>query len=133
MKKRTVGTLLGFLAMFGVGALYYGMLTADAAAAMIAENSACMGEPHMGWIVFGNIMGAYMLVYAFDKMNVNDAKAGAYQGAMIMAIIGAFSIAFLIAQFSIFDLNYALVEWVVTIVHGAVGGAAVGAFNSRLN
>ena len=36
MKKRLLGTLFGFLALFGFGAIYYGILTADEAAAMMA-------------------------------------------------------------------------------------------------
>ena len=91
MKKRLIGTLLGFLALFGFGAIYYGILTADSAAAMAAANASCMLEaPNMAYILFGNVMMAYLLVYAFDKMGVNDAKSGAYQGAMIFAIVWAF-------------------------------------------
>lgn len=132
MKKRLIGTLLGFLALFGFGAIYYGILTADSAAAMAAEYGSCMLEaPNMAYIVFGNVMMAFLLVHAFDKMNINDAKSGAYQGAMIFAIVWAFVQAFMLAQFKMFDIQFALTEWVVGIVHGIVGGAAIGAYNSK--
>jgi len=132
MKKRLIGTLLGFLALFGFGAIYYGILTADTAAAMAAEYSGCMLEaPNMPIIIFGNVMMAYLLVYAFDKMGVNDAKSGAYQGAMIFAIVWAFVQAFMLAQFRMFDIQFALTEWVVGIVHGVLGGAAIGAYNAK--
>ncbi|MDA0912920.1 MAG: hypothetical protein ACO3MV_09120 [Flavobacteriales bacterium] len=132
MKKRLLGTLLGFLALFGVGAIYYGILTADAAAEMMKANSTCLKAPDMGLIVLGNILLAYLLVYAFDKMNVNDAKSGAYQGAMLFAIIFGFTQAFMMAQFSIFDMTFALTEWGIGILHGIVGGAAIGAYNSKI-
>ena len=133
MKKRLIGTLLGFLAMFGFGAIYYGILTADAGAEMAATFSSCMrAEPNMAFIILGNIMGAYLLVYTFDKMGVNDAKAGAYQGAMIMAIVFAMSNLFMGAQFTIWDTQGLLVEWIVGIVHGVLGGAAIGAYNSKI-
>ena len=132
MKKRLIGTLLGFLALFGFGAIYYGILTADSAAAMAAANASCMLEaPNMAYIVFGDVMMAYLLVYAFDKMGVNDAKSGAYQGAMIFAIVWAFVQAFMLAQFKMFDIQFALTEWVVGIVHGVLGGAAIGAYNAK--
>ncbi|MDB0025214.1 hypothetical protein N9D95_01575 [Flavobacteriales bacterium] len=132
MKKRLIGTLLGFFALFGFGAIYYGILTADTAAAMAAEYSGSMLEaPNMAYILFGNVMMAYLLVYAFDKMGVNDAKAGAYQGAMIFAIVWAFVQAFMLAQFKMFDIQFALTEWVVGIVHGILGGAAIGAYNAK--
>ena len=76
-------------------------------------------------------MMAYLLVYAFDKMGVNDAKSGAYQGAMIFAIVWAFVQAFMLAQFRMFDIQFALTEWVVGIVHGVLGGAAIGAYNAK--
>ena len=134
MKKRTIGTLLGFLAMFGFGAIYYGLLTAGVEAEMAAKFASCMNaEPNMVFIILGNIMGAYLLVYTFDKMGVNDAKAGAYQGAMIMAIVFAMSNLFLGAQFTIWDTQGLLVEWIVGIVHGVLGGAAIGAYNSKIS
>ena len=132
MKKRMIGTLLGFLAMFGFGAIYYGILTADAQAAMAAEFSSCMSaEPNMLYIVLGNILGAFLLVYSFDKMGINDAKSGAYQGAIIMALVFAMSNLFMGAQFTIWDTQGLLIEWGVGIVHGLLGGAVIGAYNSK--
>ena len=46
----------------------------------MAEYDSCLHEPNMGLIVLGNILAAYLLVYSFDKMGVNDPKSGAYQG-----------------------------------------------------
>jgi len=132
MKKRTIGTLLGFLAMFGFGAIYYGLLTAEAGAEMAANFASCMNaEPNMPYIILANVMGAYLLVYTFDKMGVNEAKAGAYQGAMIMAIVFAMSNLFMGAQFTIWDTQGLLIEWGVGIVNGLLGGAAIGAYNSK--
>ncbi len=134
MKKRIIGTLLGFLAMFGFGAIYYGILTADVQAAMAAEFSSCMSaEPNMLYIVLGNVLGAFLLVYSFDKMGINDAKSGAYQGAIIMALIFAMSNLFMGAQFTIWDTQGLLTEWIVGIVHGLLAGAAIGAYNSKLS
>ena len=131
MKKRILGTLFGFLALFGFGAIYYGLLTADSAAALMAEYDSCHHEPDIGLIVLGNILAAYLLVYSFDKMGVNDPKNGAYQGAMIMAIVFGLFQAFALAQYSFYDASFAMVEWVVGIVHGILGGAAIGAYNSK--
>lgn len=120
--------------MFGFGAIYYGLLTAEAGAEMAANFASCMNaEPNMAFVILGNIMGAYLLVYTFDKMGVNDAKAGAYQGAMIMAIVFAMSNLFMGAQFTIWDTQGLLVEWIVGIVHGVLGGAAIGAYNSKIS
>ena len=98
MKKRILGTLFGFLALFGFGAIYYGILTADAAAEMMAQYEGCLHAPKMSLIVLGNILASYLLVYVFDEMGVNDAKSGAYQGAMIMAIVFGIFQAFATAQ-----------------------------------
>ena len=134
MKKRIIGTLLGFLAMFGFGAIYYGILTADVQAAMAAEFSSCMSaEPNMLYIVLGNVLGAFLLVYSFDKMGINDAKSGAYQGAIIMALVFAMSNLFMGAQVTIWDTQGLLTEWIVGIVHGLLAGTAIGAYNSKLS
>ena len=46
-----IGTLLGFLAMFGFGAIYYGLLTAEAGAEMAANFASCMNaEPNMAFV-----------------------------------------------------------------------------------
>ena len=97
----------------------------------MAEYDSCLHEPNMGLIVLGNILAAYLLVYSFDKMGVNDPKTGAYQGAMIMAIVFGLYQAFALAQYSFYDASFAMVEWVVGIVHGILGGAAIGAYNSK--
>jgi hypothetical protein len=107
------------------------LLTADSAAALMAEYDSCLHEPNMGLIVLGNILAAYLLVHSFDKMGVNDPKSGAYQGAMIMAIVFGLYQAFALAQYSFYDASFAMVEWVVGIVHGILGGAAIGAYNSK--
>ena len=132
MKKRILGTLFGFLALFGFGAIYYGFLTADAAAEMMAQYEGCLHAPDMGLIVLGNILGAYLLVDVFDKMGINDAKSGAYQGAMIMAIVFGIFQAFATAQYTFYDASFAMIEWVIGIIHGILGGAAIGAYNSKL-
>mgnify|MGYP004176413259 CR=1 FL=1 len=132
MKKQILGTLIGFLALFGFGAIYYGILTADAAAEMMAQYEGCIHTPNMGLIVLGNILAAFLLVYVFDKMGVNDAKSGAYQGAMIMAIVFGLSQAFATAQYTFYDGSFAMTEWVIGIIHGILGGAAIGAYNSKL-
>ena len=49
-----IGTLLGFLAMFGFGAIYYGLLTAEAGAEMAANFASCMNaEPNMAFVILG--------------------------------------------------------------------------------
>ena len=132
MKKRILGTLLGFLALFGFGAIYYGILTADAAAEMMAQYEGCLHAPNMGLIVLGNILAAYLLVYIFDEIGVNDAKSGAYQGAMIMAIVFGIFQAFATAQYTFYDGTFAMIEWIIGIIHGILGGAAIGAYNSKM-
>ena len=132
MKKRILGTLFGFLALFGFGAIYYGILTADAAAEMMAQYEGCLHAPKMSLIVLGNILASYLLVYVFDEMGVNDAKSGAYQGAMIMAIVFGIFQAFATAQYTFYDGSFAIIEWVIGIIHGILGGAAIGAYNSKL-
>ena len=132
MKKRILGTLLGFLTLFGFGAIYYGILTADAAAEMMTQYEGCLNAPNMGLIVLGNILASYLLVYVFDEMGVNDAKSGAYQGAMIMAIVFGIFQAFATAQYTFYDASFAMIEWIIGIIHGILGGAAIGAYNSKL-
>ena len=97
---------------------------------MMAQYEGCLHAPKMSLIVLGNILASYLLVYVFDEMGVNDAKSGAYQGAMIMAIVFGIFQAFATAQYTFYDGSFAIIEWVIGIIHGILGGAAIGGFGA---
>ena len=65
MKKRILGTLFGFLALFGFGAIYYGLLTADSAAALMARYdevvSMTQHGAHSAWKHFGSLLAGLLL------------------------------------------------------------------------
>ena len=86
-----------------------------------------------------NINKSFGHVHANKNINLTINKGtihgiigenGAGKSTLMSIVFGLYQ-AFALAQYSFYDASFAMVEWVVGIVHGILGGAAIGAYNSK--
>lgn len=129
-KKRLMATLAGFVVIFLLGWLLYGMLLMDF---FMSNTGTATGvqrdESEMVWwaLALGNLCMAYLLVYIFGKWaNVTTFSGGLQNGAIIGLIIGfAFDLT-MYGTSNLMNLTATLVDPLVTAVMMGVTGGVIG-------
>lgn len=134
-KKRIMATLAGFVVLFLLGWLIYGMLLMDFYAANSGSATGVMKEDgDMVWwaLVVGNICQAYLLVYIFGKWaNITTFSGGFQSGAVIGLIIGlAFNLN-MYGTSNLMNLTSALVDPIVSAIMMGITGGVIGAVLGR--
>jgi len=134
-KNRILATLVGFVVLFLLGWLFYGLLLMDFYANNVGSASGVMREEaEMVWwaLILGNLFQAYLLVYIFGNWaNVTSFQEGMKAGAIIGLIIG---LAFNLSMFgtsNIMNLTAALVDPVVSAVMMGITGGVIGIMLGR--
>ena len=129
-KKRIMATLAGFVVLFLLGWILYGMLLMD----FYASNSGSAtgvprAETEMVWwaLIVGNVLQAYLLVYIFGKWaNITTFAGGLQAGATIGLILGfAFNLT-MFATTNMMNLTAAMVDPFVGAVMMGITGGVVG-------
>ena len=135
-KKRIMATLAGFVTIFLLGWLLYGMLLMDFFSSNSGTATGVMkGDTEMVWwaLIVGNIFQAYLLVYIFGNWatSINTFGAGFKAGLMIGLIMGyAYDIT-MFGTSNIMNLTGALVDPLVAGVMMAVCGGVVATVLGR--
>jgi hypothetical protein len=126
-KTRILSTLVGFVVIFLLGWLLYGILLMD----FYGSNSGsaigvARSESDMVWwaLIAGNLLQAYFLVYIFDKMgNVNTFMAGFKTGGTLGLILGLAMNLTMYGTTNMMNLTATLVDpFVGLIMMGVTGG-----------
>ena len=128
IQKFLTGTLVGGIAFFFVGYLFYGV----ALVSFFTEHSTAPGKPmeELVWwaLILGNISSGALLTYIFLKWTTVSSFGS---GASAAAAIGFFmTLAMDMTRYATsntFDLTGALADVVVGTVLTAVAGGAIGA------
>lgn len=127
MKKILLTTIVvviaGFLTYAVGGALYY----MDAMASIAkAYPDAVKAEPDTTMGILNLIAVALLTTISLDRMGVADAASGAKTGAWFMGLIFLVFNTQTLATYNTMDLNFAILDTVISAVIGAVLGAACG-------
>jgi hypothetical protein len=134
-KNRILATLVGFVVLFLLGWLTYGMLLMDFYAANAGSASGVMrAEENMVWwaLILGNMFQAYLLVYIFGKWaNITTFAAGFQGGAIIGLIIGLAINLSMYGTSNMMNLTATLVDPIVSAVMMGITGGAVGVMLGR--
>ena len=129
-KKRITATLAGFVVLFIMGWLLYGMLLMDffqsnsgTATGVVRE------ETDMVWwaLIGGNILQAYLLVYVFGKWANINTFAGGFQNGLVLGLIWGY--AYDLTTYgttNITNLTGALVDPLVMGIMMATAGGVIG-------
>jgi hypothetical protein len=135
VKNRILATLVGFIVLFLLGWLIYGMLLMDFYGNNAGSASGVMrAEDEMVWwaLILGNFFQAYLLVYIFGNWaNVTTFSDGLKAGAIIGLIMGlAFNLT-MYGTSNIMNMTSALVDPFVSAVMMAITGGVIGVMLGR--
>ena len=134
-KNRILATLVGFIVLFLLGWLIYGMLLMDFYGNNAGSASGVMrAVDEMVWwaLILGNFFQAYLLVYIFGNWaNITTFSDGLKAGAIIGLIMGlAFNLS-MYGTSNIMNLTSALVDPFVSTVMMAITGGVIGVMLGR--
>jgi len=129
-KTRIMATLAGFVTLFLLGWILYGMLLMDFYAANAGSATGVMrSDTEMVWwaLVLGNISQAYLLVYIFSKWTtITNFTEGLKAGIIIGLILGfAFNLS-MYGTSNMMNLTAALVDPLVSAAMMGLTGGVIG-------
>jgi hypothetical protein len=129
-KNRVLATLVGFVVLFLLGWLLYGMLLMEFYTTNTGSATGVMrGDTEMVWwaLILGNLFQAYFLVYVFGKWaNITSFGGGFQAGAILGLILGLAFNLIMFATTNIMNLTSALVDPLVSAVMMGLTGGVVG-------
>lgn len=130
-KNRILATLVGFVVLFLLGWLLYGMLLMDFYSANAGSAIGVMrAEDDMVWwaLILGNVFQAYLLVYIFSKWSDITTFGAGFQGGAIIGLIYALSINLsMYGTTNMMNLTATMVDPIVSAFMMGITGGAVGA------
>ena len=134
-KNRILATLVGFIVLFLLGWLIYGMLLMDFYGNNAGSASGVMrAEDEMIWwaLILGNLFQAYLLVYIFGNWaNITTFSDGLKAGAIIGLLMGlAFNFT-MYGTSNIMNMTSALVDPFVAAVMMGITGGVIGVMLGR--
>ena len=129
-KTRIMATLAGFVTLFLLGWLIYGMLLMDFYMSNSGTATGVMREEsEMVWwaLIVGNVFQAYLLVYIFDKWtNITTFSSGLQAGAILGLILGFAMNLTMYGTSNMMNLTAALVDPFVSAVMMGITGGVMG-------
>ena len=129
-KKFLTGTVVGGIAYFILGYLFYAVLFGDFFAANSGGATGVDKTENMVWwsLILGNLVGAALLTYIFLKWaHISTFKSGLRAGAVIGLLMGLSFDLVMYATSYLLNLQAALMDAVIYTVMTALVGGAIGA------
>ena len=129
-KNRLLATLVGFIVLFLLGWLIYGMLLMDFYGNNSGSASGVMrADDEMIWwaLILGNLFQAYLLVYIFGNWaNITTFSDGLKAGAIIGLIMGLAVNFTMYGTSNIMNMTSTFVDPFVSAVMMSITGGVVG-------
>jgi len=136
-KKFLIGTLVGGIAFFFLGYLFYGVALAGFFSEHYGPGASTMKSMDgiVWWaLILGNLASGALLTYIFLKWaNISSFGSGASAGATIGFLMALSMDLIRFATAGTFDLTASLADVVVGTVMTAVAGGATGAVLGMAN
>jgi hypothetical protein len=130
MKKFLTGTLVGGVAFFFLGYLFYGVLLSSFFSAHYANTATMKSMDDLVWwaLILGNVSSGALLSYIFIKWaGVASFGSGASAAATVGFFIGLSMDLIRFATEGMFDLTASLADTAVATVMYGVAGGIIGA------
>jgi ABC-type cobalt transport system substrate-binding protein len=124
-KKVAIGTAVGFVALFILGWVVYGMLLKDTMAKAYADSGMNM-EPGMVHIILATIVQALLITLILYKFNVTTFMGGLIAAGWVSFLIGLMYAIWHDTSYSWYTMNTGVMEVVVGTVTTAIGGGIIG-------
>jgi len=117
--KTIVGSVLGGLALFAMGYLMYMVLLVD----VITFRG---GEPDLMYIIIGEVVFGYLIVWTAGVTGANNPAGGAKAGAIMGLIVALGTNMIAMGEGGGASLTESLIDVAVWAVRWGVAGAVVG-------
>jgi hypothetical protein len=130
MKKFLTGTIVGGIAFFFLGYLFYGVMLAGFFSSHYATSASMKSMDDIVWwaLILGNLSSGALLSYIFLKWaNISSFGGGASAAATVGFFIGLSMDLIRFATEGTFDLTASLADTVVMTVMYGVAGGIIGA------
>ena len=128
LKNVLIGTVAGAVVMLGLGYLIYDLLLSD-----MMTHDASLPKADILMIFIGNLFGAGLVTYIFDKWaGIKTFATGATAGLVIGLLMALYMNFIMIGTTSLLDLQTALVNAVASGVMFAITGGVIGLVLGKL-
>lgn len=129
-KTRIMATLAGFVVIFLLGWLFYGLILMDfyASNSGSAQNVMRTEDDMVWWaLILGNLLQAYFLVYVFGTWtNISSFGGGFKAGAIIGLILGLGFNLTMYGTSNMMNLTASLIDPFVSMIMMGITGGVIG-------
>ena len=126
-KKVALGTIAGFIALFALGALIYGVLLKGTMSKMAAAAGDCMiAEPGMALVAVATLVQAFLFTLLLHKLNANTFSKGLIAGAWVGFLIVLMYDIWFKASFPFFNISFAVADILGSTTMAALSGGVIG-------
>ncbi len=132
-KRFLAGTIVGGIVLYAVGYLIFSMAFASFYAANAGSATGVDRPAELMWaVVLGNLGYAALICYAMGTRTTSGLAGGAKVGAVVGFLIW-FTVDFILYGFeNVSNLTRTIVDPLLEIVHGGIGGAVIGLLVAKM-
>ncbi len=134
MKRITVGSLVGLVALYILGIVIWEIVFTDFFAANLGSATGVMRETQILWpVILGTLFYAVLLTLAVESQSGSQSLlSGLKAGAVIGALVWGTSDFILFGYQNIFNLNAVIADTVLEGVRGGICGAIIAVVLSKV-
>ena len=132
-KRFLAGTIVGGIVLYAVGYLIFSMAFASFYAANAGSATGVDRPAELMWaVVLGNLGYAALICYAMGARTTSGLVEGAKVGAVV-GFLTWFTVDFTLYGFqNVSNLTRTIVDPLLEIVHGGIGGAVIGLLVAKM-
>lgn len=133
-KQWVAGTVVGGIVLFGVGYVLFDLLLGDYYQANSGSATGVSRDPPIMWsFAIASLAYAALILYALRSQAASvNLASGMKAGAIVGFLIWACADFYLFGATNMSNLTITMVDPLVELVHGAIGGAVIGAVLPKL-
>ncbi len=126
--KRLVATVVGGIVLLVTGYVIFNMLLMDFYTANVGTATGVDRDAPVVWaLIVGNLLYAALITYAIGQRGAANITEGAMVGAIVGLLLWGTADITLYGFSNIANMTRTLVDPIVELVHGGLGGAVIAA------
>ena len=134
MKNILLIFIIGFLTIFTVYGLVFGLLLGDYFLGMIDKYPSILRPiPSISIIAIAHAIQTILVIYLFTRMKVNTLKDGVISGVILFVLFESVFTIFIFATVSFIPITHILADILLSSIPGAIGGGIIGYSIGRFN
>ncbi len=134
MKNNIIIFVIGFLSLFMVYGLVFGLFFTDYFQSMIEKHPSVLRSlPLMPGVAVAHAIQTVLVIYLFTRMNVNTLKDGVISGVILFVLVESVFAIFVFATVSFIPITDIFTDILLSAIPGAIGGGVIGYSIGRFN